>query len=113
MNTIKNQVQLIGHLGADPEVKQFEGDKTKVSFNLATSESYKNQKGEKIQETQWHSIIAWGMTAKTVEKFLKKGSEIALQGKLTHRNYDDKDGVKRYVTEIVLNDFIFLDKKAN
>ncbi|MBK7138359.1 MAG: single-stranded DNA-binding protein [Bacteroidetes bacterium] len=113
MNTIKNQIQLIGHLGADPEVRQFEGGKTKASFTMATSDSYVNQKGEKIQNTQWHNIIVWGPQTKIVENYLKKGSEVAIQGKLTYRNYDDKEGNKKYLTEIILSEILLMEKKSN
>ncbi|MCB2221605.1 MAG: single-stranded DNA-binding protein [Bacteroidetes bacterium] len=111
MNALKNRVQLIGNLGNDPEIKEFDGGKTKARFSMATSEYYKNDKGEKITETQWHNIIAWNGAAKIVEKLLKKGSEVALEGKLTTRSWDDKEGNKHYITEVVANEILLLKSK--
>ncbi len=111
MNNLRNRVNLIGHLGQDPEVTQFETGKVKVKFNLATNESYKNEKGEKVEDTQWHHIVAWGKQAENLGKYAKKGSEIALEGKLSTRKYEDKEGVSRTITEITANDFLLLDKK--
>ena len=108
MNALRNKVQLIGKLGGDPEVKELEGGKKLAKFTVATNESYKNAKGEKVTETQWHYLIAWGKTAGIAEKFLHKGSEVAVEGKLVHRNYVDKEGVKRYVTEIEVSEFLML-----
>ena len=110
MNTLRNKVQLIGHVGNDPEIKTFDGGKKLVNFTLATNESYKNDKGEKVDETQWHKLIAWGKTADIIEKYVVKGKEIAIEGKLTHRNYEDKNGEKRYFTEVVINDVLLLGK---
>jgi len=110
MNTLKNKVQLIGHVGNDPEIKTFDGGKKLVNFTLATNESYKNDKGEKVEETQWHKLVAWGKTADIIEKYVAKGKEIAIEGKLTHRNYEDKNGEKRYFTEVVVNDVLLLGK---
>ena len=111
MNTIKNRVQLIGNLGNDPEIKQFDGGKTRASFRMATSDVYKNDKGEKITETQWHNIVAWNGVAKIADKYMKKGSQVAIDGKLTSRSWDDKDGNKRYITEVVASEILLLDKK--
>jgi single-strand DNA-binding protein len=113
MNTLKNKVQLIGNLGMDPDVKDLEGGKKVARFSLATKESYKNSGGEKVTDTQWHNIIAWGNNAKFAEKYLRKGQEIALEGKLTHRTYDDKDGVRRYFTEVVASEIQMLRGNAN
>lgn len=110
MNALRNRVQLIGHVGNDPEIKTFEGGRKLANFNLATNESYKNDKGEKVEETQWHKLAAWGKTAEIIEKYVTKGKEIAIEGKLTHRSYDDKNGEKRYVTEVVVNDVLLLGK---
>jgi single-strand DNA-binding protein len=110
MNAMKNRVQLIGHVGNDPEIKTFDGGKTLANFTLATNESYKNDKGEKVEETQWHRLVAWGKTAEIIEKYVTKGKEIAIDGKLTHRSYDDKNGEKRYVTEVVVNEVLLLGK---
>ena len=108
MNTLKNQVQLIGHVGTEPEIKNFEGGRKLANLTLATNETYKNDKGEKVEETQWHKVVAWGKTAEVIEKYVSKGKEIAICGKLTHRRYDDKNGDKRYITEIVANELLLL-----
>ena len=114
MNTLKNSVQLIGNLGNDPQVKHLESGKVVANLSIATSDSFKNKEGEKVENTQWHDLVVWGKTAEIVEKYLKKGSKVAIEGKLTHRNYDDKDGNKRYVTEIVVNELLMLgDKREN
>ena len=110
MSTLKNKVQLIGHVGQDPEIKTFDGGKKLAKISIATNESYKNDKGEKVEETQWHNLIAWGKTAETIEKYVVKGKEIAIEGKLTHRSYDDKNGEKRYVTEVVIDELLMLGK---
>ena len=110
MNAMRNKVQLIGNVGNDPEIKTFDGGKKVVNFTLATNEVYKNEKGEKVEQTEWHKISAWGKVADIIEKYVTKGKEIAIEGKLTHRSYDDKNGEKRYVTEVVANDIILLGK---
>lgn len=109
MNTLKNKVQLIGNLGNNPEVINMENGKKLVKFSIATNESYKNSEGERITDTQWHNVIAWNKTAEIAEKLLVKGSEVAVEGKLTSRSYDDKDGNKRYVTEVVINEMLLLN----
>lgn len=111
MKSIRNKVQLIGNLGAAPEVKNLESGKTFARFSIATNESYKNDKGEKITDTTWHNIVAWGKTAEIAEKFLKKGSEVAVDGKLTNRSYDTKEGEKKYITEVVINEIVLLGGK--
>ena len=111
MTTLRNSVQLIGRLGADPKSFTFENGNTKATFSLATSDFYKDKNGERVEETQWHNIAAFGKTAKIVTDFLHKGSEIALQGKLTHNSYEDKEGNKKYFTEVVANEVLMLDKK--
>jgi len=115
MNSLKNSVRLIGHIGAAPEVKTFEnpdsGANRMVRFSLATNDPYVNKKGEKVDNTEWHNIVAWGKTAEVAEKFFQKGTEIALEGKLTTRSWE-KDGEKRYITEIVMNEFTFVGKKS-
>jgi single-strand DNA-binding protein len=108
MNTLRNKVQLIGNLGANPDVRTFENGKSVARFSLATTDSYRDANGKRVSETQWHNIVAWGNLAKIAEKYLTKGSEIAVEGKLTHRSYDDKDGNKKYVTEVVLSDLVML-----
>lgn len=109
MNALRNKVQLIGHVGQDPEIKNFEKGKL-ASLSIATNEVYKNDKGEKVKETQWHRAVAWGKNAELIEKYVTKGKELALEGKLVHRNYDDKNGEKRYVTEVVVNEVLLLGK---
>ena len=110
MSTLKNKVQLIGHVGNDPEIKSFDGGKKLAKLSIATNESYKNDKGEKVEETQWHNLIAWGKTADIIEKYVIKGKEIAIEGKLTHKSYEDKSGEKRYVTEVVIDELLMLGK---
>ena len=110
MSTLRNKVQLIGHVGNDPEIKTFDGGKKLAKLSIATNESYKNDKGEKVEETQWHNLIAWGKTADTIEKYVVKGKEIAIEGKLTHKSYEDKNGEKRYVTEVVIDELMLLGK---
>lgn len=110
MNAIKNKVQLIGHVGQEPEIKTFDGGKKVASITIATNESYTNNKGEKVENTEWHRITAWGKVADIIEKYVIKGKEIAIEGKLTHRSYDDKDGNKRYITEIVASELLLLGK---
>jgi single-strand DNA-binding protein len=112
MYALKNKVQLIGNLGNNPEVRTTESGKKMARFSVATNETYRSAKGDKVVETQWHNLIAWGKVADIVEQFLSKGSEIAIEGKLINRNYTDKDGNKRYVTEIQVNEILMLgDKK--
>lgn len=111
MNTLKNKVQLIGHLGNNPEIVNLESGKKLAKFSIATNDTYKNAQGEKVQDTQWHNLVAWGKTAEIIEKYIKKGSEIAIEGKLTTRSYDDKEGNKRYVTEVVVNEMLMLGSK--
>jgi len=110
MNQVKNKVQLIGHLGQDPDIKTFENDKKVANMSLATSEQYKNAQGEKITETQWHSVVAWGKLAEIAEKYLVKGTEVVVEGKLVNKNYTDKQGIKRYVTEVQANELLILTK---
>lgn len=113
MNTLRNKVQLIGNLGTNPEIRSFDNGKTVARFSLATSDSYQDATGKKISETQWHNLVAWGGLAKIIEKYLTKGSEVAVEGKLTHRTYEDKDGNKKYFTEIVLHDMVMLHTRNN
>ncbi|WP_353170884.1 single-stranded DNA-binding protein [Flavobacterium sp.] len=106
---MKNRVQLIGHVGQEPEVKNLESGKV-ASFTIATNENYTNAKGEKVEQTEWHRISAWGKTADMVEKSINKGGHVAIEGKLTHRSYDDKEGNKRFFTEVVANELVLLSK---
>ena len=112
MTSLKNSVQLIGRLGNEPTVRNFDSGKKMASFSMATNESYTNSQGEKVEDTQWHNIVVWGKKAENVEKYLKKGVEVAIEGKLINRSYE-KDGEKKYVTEINLNEFLILDKKQD
>lgn len=112
MSSLKNKVQLTGNLGANPEVKTTENGKTLARFSIATTDSYKNAKGEKVDDTQWHQVVAWGKTAELAEKYLQKGSRLSIEGKLINRSYEDKDGVKKYITEVVANELLFLDSKS-
>jgi len=110
MKTLRNSVQLIGRLGKDPEVKVF-GERKKAAFSIATTDSYKNAKGEKVEDTQWHNLVAWGNVAGIAEKYLKKGQEVAIEGKLVHRVYETSAGDKRSITEINVNDIVMLGTK--
>lgn len=112
MNSLRNSVRLVGNLGMDPEVKVFDSNKKMVRLSIATNESYKNDKGEKITDTQWHNLIFWGTQAKLAEDLLKKGDEVAVEGKLANRNYTDKDGIKRYISEVVVNEFLKVGVKG-
>lgn len=109
MNIMRNRVQLIGNLGADPEMRTFESGRVSARISIATNEVYRNDKGDQITTTTWHTVIAWGKVAERIAKFLHKGSEVIVQGKLTHRSYEDKEGVIRYVTEIVADEFMVLN----
>jgi len=108
MSTLRNKVQLIGNLGNAPEIITLESGKKLAKFSLATNENYKNAKGEKVTDTQWHNIVAWNKTAEIIEKYLEKGKEVAIEGKLTSRSYETKEGDKRYVTEIVCNELLMI-----
>ena len=112
MNKLRNRVQLIGHLGMNPEVKTLESGTKFAKFSLATNDSYVNTKGEKIEETEWHNVIAWNKTAELIESYLQKGKEVALEGKLTTRSWDDEKGNKRYITEVVCSEILFLGGKG-
>ena len=112
MKSIRNKVQLIGNLGVHPEVKVLESGMKLAKFTLATNESYKNADGEKVTETDWHQVVAWNKTAELVESYLKKGSEIALEGKLSTRSWQDEAGQKRYTTEVICHEIVFLGSRA-
>ena len=111
MSNLRNKVILIGHLGNDPEVKDLESGTKVAKFSLATNDYYKDPQGERVENTQWHYLVAWNKTAEILEKYVKKGQEVAIEGKLTNRSYDDKEGNKRYVTEVVVNELVLLGKK--
>lgn len=110
--TVNNSVTLIGNLGRDFEVKDLGNGQTLAKASLATNESYKNKDGEYVPKTQWHNIIVWGKKAQTVAKFTKKGSKLAITGSLEYDSYEDKEGIKRTATKVVVNGFEFLDKKT-
>lgn len=111
MEALRNRVQLIGHLGNAPETKTTETGKKQVKFSIATSESYKNSEGEKVTETQWHNLTVWGKLADIAEKYLAKGSQVVIGGKLINRSYDDKEGVKKYITEVFVSDLVLVGSK--
>ncbi|MBU2974590.1 single-stranded DNA-binding protein [Zobellia sp. B3R18] len=110
MNALKNKVQLIGNLGQDPEIVNMDNGNKLAKFSIATTESYKNAQGERVDDTQWHNVVAWGKTAEIVENYLSKGKQVAVEGKLTHRSYETKDGEKRYITEVRCNELLMLGK---
>jgi len=111
MSNLKNKVQLIGNIGNAPEIINLESGKKLAKFSVATNESYKTAKGETVKETQWHNLVAWGKTAEIVEKYLTKGNEVANERKFASRSYEDKTGVKKYVTEVVVNELLMLGGK--
>ncbi len=108
MYALRNRVQLIGNLGGSPEVRTTESGKKLARFSVATNESYRSTQGEKVNETQWHSLVAWGKTAEIAEKYLDKGTEVVVEGKLVHRSFTDKEGVKRFVTEVQVSELLLL-----
>jgi single-strand DNA-binding protein len=108
MNNIRNRVRLIGNTGGDPEVLTLDSGKKLAKLTLATNESYIDTKGEKVTETQWHHLTAWGKTAEVIEKYVNKGKELAVEGKITYRTYEDKNGDKRFSTEIVVDELLLL-----
>ena len=111
MNALRNRVQLIGHLGNDPQVKSFDNGNKVVKLTVATNSTYNNKAGERVQDTQWNNVVMWGKTAEIAEKYLQKGQEVSIEGKLTTRSYDDKAGQKRYITEIIVNELVMLGRK--
>lgn len=111
MNTI-NKVQLSGNLGNNPEIKTFENGNKVARFSIATNEGYTSKNGERVNNTQWHTVVAWGKVAERAETELKKGSFVSLEGRIMNRNYTDKNGQKKYITEIVANDFVINQKAA-
>lgn len=111
MNSLRNRVQLIGHLGADPEVKALEGNKKVARLSIATNDEYTDKSGQKVKQTQWHNLVVWSKLAETCEKYLVKGKEIAIEGKLTYRTWNDKDGKTHNITEIVVNELLMMGGK--
>ena len=110
MNAMKNRVQLIGHVGNEPEIKTFDGGKKLANLTIATNDTYRNDKGDKVEQTEWHKVTAWGKTADIIEKYVTKDKEVAIEGKLTHRSYEDKNGEKRYITEVIVNEILLIGK---
>ncbi|MFC2129045.1 single-stranded DNA-binding protein [Bacteroidota bacterium] len=108
-----NKVILIGNVGKDPEVRHLENGGPVARFSLATSETFTNKNGEKVTTTEWHNVVFWRRLAEVVEKYVTKGSKLYVEGKITHRTWDDKEGNKRYTTEIVGNTMQMLDKKSD
>lgn len=113
MNTINNTVQLIGRLGADPEMKTLEGSRKVARLRLATSDEYMNRSGEKVKQTEWHTLVAWGPLAEVCENSLSKGQEVAIEGKLGYRVYTDKEGNKKFITEITVNDLMVVGQRKS
>ena len=111
MNSLRNNVRLVGFMGNDPQIKTFDSKRKLAQFSLATNERYKNREGVWVDDTQWHRLVMWGAQAAYAEKNLTKGTEISVEGKLTYRNYTDKEGVERYVTEVVVSRILVLTKK--
>ena len=110
MNTLRNKVQLIGNLGNDPEIITLDSGKKLAKFSLATNEYYKDANGQKQTKTDWHNLVAWNKTAEIIENYVTKGKEIAIEGKLTNRSWDDKEGNKRYTTEVVVSEVLMFSK---
>ncbi len=112
MSTLRNKVQLIGNVGNDPQITKLENGKKVGRFSLATNESYRTAKGEKVEKTDWHNVVVWGRPVEVIERYVTKGKQIAIEGKLTTRSYTDKDGNERQITEIVASEFVLLGAKA-
>jgi len=111
MSNLRNRVQLIGNAGNDPEVQTLESGRKLAKFSIATNDSYRNDKGERITNTEWHNIVAWGKTAEIIGEYVTKGKEVAIDGKLTTRSWEDGDGNKRYITEVICNEILLLGGK--
>lgn len=109
--SLRNRITLIGHTGKEVEMVTFDSGAVKSSVSLATTDHYTNAKGEKVEETQWHNLVAFGKVAEIFQKYVSKGKEIGIEGKLTYRSYDDKDGVKRYITEVRVDEILLLGSK--
>lgn len=112
MNAIVNKVQLIGRLGMDPEMKTLDNGSTLARLSLATDASYKDKSGKKIEETHWHNLVCWNKTAELAERLLAKGKEVAIEGKLITRSYEDGEGNRRYATEVRVDQFLLFGKKG-
>jgi len=112
MKNLINRVQLIGHLGKDVETFEFSEGKKVAKATLATSESFYNKNGDRVENTDWHNLVAWGKTAELMANLGTKGAKIAVSGKITNRSYEDKTGVKKYVTEVVVDEFMMMTPKS-
>ena len=112
MYALKNKVQLIGHIGNAPEIRTSEGGKKWSRFSIATNETYRNAEGVKVTDTQWHNLVVFGKVSEIVERYVVKGSEIAIEGKLVNRSYVDKEGVKKFVTEVHVSEVLLLGAAA-
>lgn len=112
MSTLRNKVQLIGNVGQDPTITNLDNGRKVARLSIATNEHYKDANGEKQTDTNWHTLVAWGKVADIIEKYVTKGKEIAIEGKLTTRSYEDKDGIKRYVTEVTVSEILMLGNGA-
>ncbi|HRI33211.1 MAG: single-stranded DNA-binding protein [Saprospiraceae bacterium] len=112
MNSLRNSVQLIGNLGKDPEMTTLEKGKKITRATIATNESYKSSNGDKVTETQWHNLVAWDAKAEFMEKYLKKGNEVIIKGRISNRSYEDKSGVTKYISEIIVSEIVKLTKDA-
>ena len=110
MNTLRNKVQLIGRLGQEPEIITFKDGNKMAKFSMATDDGYKDKSGNRVERSFWHNIVIKGGLVNVVENYVKKGQEIAVEGKLTNRSYETKEGEKRYVTEILVNELLMLGK---
>ena len=113
MNALRNKVQLIGRLGKDAETITFDDGKVKARFPVATNETFCNGEGEKVERTQWHDVVAWGGLAEVAGQYLKKGAEVAVEGRLTYRTYEDGEGQTRYITEVVAGEMLMLEKRSD
>jgi len=114
MTTLRNRVQLVGNLGMNPEIVKFDSGKKIAKFTVATNETYNNGNGEAKTTTQWHNVVAWGKQAEIAESQLQKGSDIALEGRLTYRQYENKEKQTKYITEVVLSSYIvYPSEKSN
>ena len=111
MKNLSNRIQLIGNLGTDPEVKELDGGKLVANISMATDETFTDDKGRKIKDTQWHRLVAWDTIAENVGKYLKKGHRVAVEGKLIYRSYEDKEKITRYIAEIIVSRFLKLTPK--
>lgn len=109
MNNARNRVQLIGRLGGDPEIRTFESNRKMARLSVATTDYTVNSKGEKTDRTEWHNVVAWGKMAERAEEYLSKGMEVFVEGRLTHRNYTDKEGIKRFYTEVDAQELVLMN----